>query len=74
MTMDDLTRMACNIQAHILWVHRSICADELSAATVTDLLGAFIYLGTKHTWNQVFDDGKEPCAIKPRFIYIPRNP
>ena len=50
-TVDTLTSVAAEIQAHMLWIYRSSTADDLTEVAVGDVLGAQFFLTTRHTWN-----------------------
>ena len=52
--LDEYTRIAADLHAHILWVYRSLSQEDMTAANVGDVLASFIYLSTRHTWNQDF--------------------
>lgn len=52
--LDVYTRLACNLHAHLLLVVGNCDSAQLTAGQVTSLLGSFIYLSIKHTWNNSY--------------------
>ena len=54
--IDRNSRLACDLHAHRLLLHRNLHLDELesheAAAAVKVLIGSFVYLTTRHTWNK----------------------
>eukprot|EP01087_Luapelamoeba_hula_P004848 TRINITY_DN1482_c0_g1_i1.p1 TRINITY_DN1482_c0_g1~~TRINITY_DN1482_c0_g1_i1.p1 ORF type:complete len:4317 (-),score=602.49 TRINITY_DN1482_c0_g1_i1:51-13001(-) len=51
--VDENTRIACTMHAHLLLLYRNVPLSELSEAIVSTLLCAFIFLTTRHTWNML---------------------
>ena len=49
--MDEHSRAACTMQAHLLLLYRNCGIDELDADIVSVILSGFIFLTTRHTWN-----------------------
>ncbi len=49
--MDENSRIACTLHAHLLLLYRNTRLEELSEDIVSTILSAFIFLTTRHTWN-----------------------
>jgi hypothetical protein len=49
--VDENSRIACTLHAHLLLLYRNMHLDELDENVVSTLLCAFIFLATRHTWN-----------------------
>jgi hypothetical protein len=54
--IDRNSRLACDLHAHRLLLYRNLHLSELEAAqaetVVKVVLGSFVYLTTRHTWNK----------------------
>jgi hypothetical protein len=51
--IDRNSRLACDLHAHMLLLYRNHLADDMSASVAKVIIGSFIYLTTRHTWNKV---------------------
>ncbi|KAJ1404620.1 hypothetical protein B484DRAFT_219412, partial [Ochromonadaceae sp. CCMP2298] len=51
--IDRNSRLACDLHAHMLLIYRSHLRDEMTTKAAKTLIGSFIYLTTRHTWNKV---------------------
>lgn len=49
--VDENSRIACTIHAHLALLYRNMHLDNLDEDIVSTLLCAFIFLTTRHTWN-----------------------
>lgn len=49
--VDENSRIACTIHAHLMLLYRNMHISELDENVVSTLLCAFIFLTTRHTWN-----------------------
>ena len=47
------SRLACDLHAHVLLIYRNYREQHLTATAVKTIVGSFIYLTTRHTWNKV---------------------
>lgn len=54
--IDRNSRLACDLHAHMLLMYRNHQQDELTATATKTLIGSFIYLTTRHTWNKVIKE------------------
>jgi len=52
--VDENSRIACSIHAHLLLLYRNVHLEELHEDIVSTLLCGFIFLTTRHTWNMKF--------------------
>eukprot|EP00760_Papus_ankaliazontas_P003017 PhM_4_TR11378/c0_g1_i1/m.4426 len=50
--VDRHTRLSCRLYAHLLLLYRNVNPEEYSVVTASTLLSGFIFLQTRHTWNQ----------------------
>jgi hypothetical protein len=61
--VDANSALLCNINAHRLLIYRNLPAKDLTQASVSSILGSFMYLSSRHTWNQFEDaDGNDDEA------------
>ena len=51
--IDRNARLACDLHAHRLVCHRNVPLEDMSPAVVKTIVGSFIFLTTRHTWNKV---------------------
>ena len=51
--IDRNSRLACDLHAHMLLMYRSYHSNDMSAEVAKTIIGSFIYLTTRHTWNKV---------------------
>jgi hypothetical protein len=49
--VDENTRSACQVHAHILLLYRNLSPDEYNLDYATRLSSSFMFLTTRHTWN-----------------------
>eukprot|EP01083_Nonionella_stella_P030773 84290_1 len=49
--VDENTKIACNLHAHLFLIYRNVPYEELSSKIVSTFLSSFIFLSTRHTWN-----------------------
>ncbi len=49
--VDENSRIACTLHAHLVLLYRNMHLEELNENVVSTLLCAFIFLTTRHTWN-----------------------
>jgi hypothetical protein len=54
--IDRNSRLACDLHAHMLLIYRSHMPDALTADVTKVIIGSFIYLTTRHTWNKVMKE------------------
>jgi len=50
--IDRNSRLASDLHAVMLLMHRNTRADEFTPETARSLLGSFVFLTTRHTWNK----------------------
>lgn len=50
--IDRNSRLACDLHSHKLLLYRNFHDHELTPAAVKTLVGSFVYLTTRHTWNK----------------------
>ena len=50
--IDRNSRMACDLHAHRLLLYRNLLDNELTPAVVKTIVGSFVFLTTRHTWNK----------------------
>ena len=50
--IDRNSRLACDLHAHQLLMYRNLHLEELDRTSATTLVGSFVYLTTRHTWNK----------------------
>jgi thiol-disulfide isomerase/thioredoxin len=55
--IDRNSRLACDLHAHKLLAYRNYHEDELTPDIVKSMIGSFIYLTTRHTWNKTIVGG-----------------
>lgn len=58
------SRLSCDLHAHKLMLFRNVRLAELDAPKVKRLIGGFIYLTTRHTWNTVPPRPPHPPSIR----------
>jgi hypothetical protein len=51
--IDRNSRLACDLHAHMLLMYRNFLPDDMCADVAKVIIGSFIYLTTRHTWNKV---------------------
>ena len=49
--MDENTRLACSMHAHLLLIYRNVSARSLNENIASQLLSSYIFLTTRHTFN-----------------------
>lgn len=49
--LDEQTRLACDLQAHLLLLYVGADTSELSKGDVLEIMNTYTYLSVKHTWN-----------------------
>ncbi len=49
--VDENTKMACSLHAHLLLIYRNVPFEDLSTDIVSTVLSSFVFLTTRHTWN-----------------------
>lgn len=54
--IDRNSRLACDLHAHMLLLYRNHLAEDMTASVAKVLIGSFIYLTTRHTWNKVMKE------------------
>ena len=50
--IDRNSRLACCLHTHKLLLYRNYHQHELTACIAKTLVGSFVYLTTRHTWNK----------------------
>ena len=50
--IDRNSRLACDLHSHKLLLYRNFHQDEMTTAAAKTLIGSFVYLTTRHTWNK----------------------
>ena len=50
--IDRNSRLACDLHAHRLLLYRNTLQEDLTPAAAKVLIGSFVYLTTRHTWNK----------------------
>ena len=50
--LDRNSRLACDIHAHQLLLFRNFHSTDLSIEKVKSIVGSFVFLTTRHTWNK----------------------
>tara|TARA_R110002050_G_scaffold205528_2_gene341223 strand:+ start:127 stop:2670 length:2544 start_codon:yes stop_codon:yes gene_type:complete len=50
-TMSELALIQCELQAHVLLLHRNADFSSLEPRTLSNYLSAYYYLSTRYTWN-----------------------
>ena len=50
--IDRNSRLACDLHAHRLLLYRNLLDGELSPEVVKTVVGSFVFLTTRHTWNK----------------------
>ena len=50
--IDRNSRLACDLHAHKLLLYRNSHQEELTPGSAKTLVGSFVYLTTRHTWNK----------------------
>ncbi len=51
--MDENSKLACTIHAHLLLLYRNVPRAQLNDNIISTVLSSFIFLTTRHTWNMV---------------------
>lgn len=51
--IDLNSRLASDLHAHMLLIYRNYHESDINSDVIKTLLGSFIYLTTRHTWNKV---------------------
>jgi hypothetical protein len=49
--VDENSRIACRLHAHLLLLYRNNHLKELDPNTVSTIMSSTIFLTTRHTWN-----------------------
>jgi len=55
--LDRNSRMACDLHSHKLLLYRNYHVKEMSQQVAQTLIGGFVYLTTRHTWNKSTAEG-----------------
>ena len=55
--IDRNSRLACDLHAHKFVIYRNYKDTELTPPVVKTVIGSFVYLTTRHTWNKACDEG-----------------
>ena len=55
--IDRNSKFACDLHSHKLLLYRNHTESELNERVAKVLLGSFIYLTTRHTWNKATKEG-----------------
>jgi hypothetical protein len=55
--IDRNSRLACDLHSHKLLLFRNLHVDDLNTSAVQTLVGSFVYLTTRHTWNKATREG-----------------
>jgi hypothetical protein len=50
--IDRNSRISCDLHAHLLLMYRNLTYAEMNPECVQALLGSFVFLTTRHTWNK----------------------
>jgi thiol-disulfide isomerase/thioredoxin len=50
--IDRNSRLACDLHAHRLLLYRNLQQTEMTSLSAKVLIGSFVYLTTRHTWNK----------------------
>ena len=56
--IDRNSRFSCDLHSHKLLLYRNFHATEYTPSIAKNLLGSFVYLTTRHTWNKSTLEGK----------------
>lgn len=59
--LDRNSRLACDLHSHKLLLHRNYNESEMSPEVAKTLVGSFVYLTTRHTWNKATAEGARLC-------------
>lgn len=57
-TIDRNSRLACDLHAHKLLAYRNYHEVDFDPSIAKSLIGSFIYLTTRHTWNKTIVTGE----------------
>jgi hypothetical protein len=49
--VDNNTRIACQLHAHLLLLHRNVLPEEYSFDAASIIASSFLFLTSRHTWN-----------------------
>jgi hypothetical protein len=49
--VDANTRIACQLHAHLLLMHRNVTPDEYTFDVASTISSSFLFLTSRHTWN-----------------------
>jgi hypothetical protein len=55
--IDRNSALACDLHSHKLLLYRNYHEREFKATVATTLVGSFVYLTTRHTWNKSTTEG-----------------
>lgn len=55
--IDRNSRLACDLHSHKLLMYRNLHEHELTCTAAKTLIGSFVYLTTRHTWNKATSEG-----------------
>ena len=55
--IDRNSRLACDLHSHKLLLYRNYHVDEITDSVAKTLVGSFVYLTTRHTWNKATAEG-----------------
>ena len=50
--IDRNSRISCDLHAHLLLMYRNLTCEEMTPEYVEAMLGSFVFLTTRHTWNK----------------------
>jgi hypothetical protein len=54
---DRNSRLACDLHSHKLMLFRNMHVHELDTSALKALVGSFVFLTTRHTWNKAAREG-----------------
>ncbi len=50
--VDRNSRLACDLHAHRMLLFRNVHQEDLTPTAAKAVVGAFVFLTTRHTWNK----------------------
>ena len=56
--IDRNSRLACDLHAHKFIIYRNYHEGDITIGVATTLIGSFVYLTTRHTWNKSSAEGE----------------
>ncbi len=60
--------LACDLHSHKLLLYRNYSEDDITPSVAITLLGSFVYLTTRHTWNKASLNGN-PLKVPETELY-----